>query len=1049
MRRRIFRSVLLLALFTVAPASAQVPSARGDADCDDRRSAADIIAAAHALGGAAACDNGDCDRDGTLTAADVACTAGCLFGSCPIPDHAPGITSITPELGSGIAPFSTVRVAGTGFGTPEEPKFVTIGGLPAELIDADDNTLLVLVPVLDPGPTTMVVSAGTLDSPPFSFSVVAAGSVGDPDTFAAVLDLVENVVDRFSLLPLELLYDTDATLVRDQLTRLIDELDAQSAALAADPSFTAEVRARLDAAIDSSEVGEELRDQIADLDALLQSGDNSEGTAHATAPAIAVEALRKARTLKVIAAAVNAAATTGAAAGGAVISAPALIAIGVATAIAAGIVVVASDPLRPLILDLQYTDANGARRPYPTAGGSVRIIGARFDAITSGLRFDAAIGAFDVRAEEVVTIPDRYGLCGPGQFTLLRTVGDIRSNSIPSRIQPELLGLGAERARNGESISVQTRGTYGCDTYNTFNEMGPNFFPRQRGIEQFALRQARMFVLDVLPGSYLMDTTVANLQSKERIRLDVSSAITGISVSCNKAELETGDETACIASPIPGDAGFAGVTISFESNDPGLTIEQIGGSGSIATAVGRLPSESAQVVAKGSLGPNRTLTSQPFTIKVVDTVAPSVFLSRPSATEVAPGGSVDFMVLATDGSFVTRVVLRATGDAVLNPVQEVPCPDLEPECRVSFSVQTAQSGFTENDVRVVAEAFDGFSHMGQSDPQTFMIRAASMDMQPPTVDIQQPADGGKVRAGDTVQVSVRLTDNMTGDSGVKRVRVEASGPAVATGPTPAELTLPAALPQATRLTSFTIRSAAEVANLTNKTITITATGFDDAGNMATDTNTVTVGGAPVITSVSPSPVNAGANIRIIGEGFGENQGSSTVTIGGTASGLAAWSNNEVLALVPEDSTGMVTVVITVDGLASNAFPLTVLGSGDVQIQLIWNDTNDLDLHVIDPNGDEISFEQRMSPSGGKLDVDANAGCNGTTSSPRENVFWPTGAAPIGTYNVSVVYYEGCTEPAGPSTFTINAFVDGSFMTLLEGSISSGSRSVSFTRAAPP
>ena len=76
-------------------------------------------------------------------------------------------------------------------------------------------------------------------------------------------------------------------------------------------------------------------------------------------------------------------------------------------------------------------------------------------------------------------------------------------------------------------------------------------------------------------------------------------------------------------------------------------------------------------------------------------------------------------------------------------------------------------------------------------------------------------------------------------------------------------------------------------------------------------------------------------------------------------------------------------------------------------------------------------------------VAENKGSSGGAEAKTEE------AAPTGTYNVSVVYYEGCTQPPVPSTFTLNAFVDGRFMTLLEGSIASGSKSASFTRAASP
>jgi uncharacterized protein YfaP (DUF2135 family) len=101
------------------------------------------------------------------------------------------------------------------------------------------------------------------------------------------------------------------------------------------------------------------------------------------------------------------------------------------------------------------------------------------------------------------------------------------------------------------------------------------------------------------------------------------------------------------------------------------------------------------------------------------------------------------------------------------------------------------------------------------------------------------------------------------------------------------------------------------------------------------------------------------------------------------------------------------------------------GTGDVQITLIWNTINDLDLHVVDPAGEEIYFNSPASSSGGLLDVDANGGCaDNITPSPVENVYWPTGAAPTGTYLVAVHYYQNCPDAPLGDTYTVQVLVDG-------------------------
>lgn len=95
---------------------------------------------------------------------------------------------------------------------------------------------------------------------------------------------------------------------------------------------------------------------------------------------------------------------------------------------------------------------------------------------------------------------------------------------------------------------------------------------------------------------------------------------------------------------------------------------------------------------------------------------------------------------------------------------------------------------------------------------------------------------------------------------------------------------------------------------------------------------------------------------------------------------------------------------------ANCEQAPVTGGGDIQATLTWNSTADLDLHVIDPNGEEIYYSQPTSESGGALDIDANAGCETVMPHPTENVYWPGGSAPPGTYYVWVETYASCGDP---------------------------------------
>ena len=78
-------------------------------------------------------------------------------------------------------------------------------------------------------------------------------------------------------------------------------------------------------------------------------------------------------------------------------------------------------------------------------------------------------------------------------------------------------------------------------------------------------------------------------------------------------------------------------------------------------------------------------------------------------------------------------------------------------------------------------------------------------------------------------------------------------------------------------------------------------------------------------------------------------------------------------------------------------------SSDVQVSLMWNNYNDLDLHVVCPSGERIHGGNRKSACGGHLDVDANV--RPDSRKPIENVVWPEGEAPAGAYQVFVHYYK--------------------------------------------
>jgi hypothetical protein len=97
--------------------------------------------------------------------------------------------------------------------------------------------------------------------------------------------------------------------------------------------------------------------------------------------------------------------------------------------------------------------------------------------------------------------------------------------------------------------------------------------------------------------------------------------------------------------------------------------------------------------------------------------------------------------------------------------------------------------------------------------------------------------------------------------------------------------------------------------------------------------------------------------------------------------------------------------------------VTHVGTGDVQISVSWSGASDVDLHVIDPNNEEVYYGNTTSASGGTLDLDSNPACS-IDNVNNENIVWPVGAAPHGDYRVVVHYYDDCGVPRSDYVVTV-------------------------------
>lgn len=96
-------------------------------------------------------------------------------------------------------------------------------------------------------------------------------------------------------------------------------------------------------------------------------------------------------------------------------------------------------------------------------------------------------------------------------------------------------------------------------------------------------------------------------------------------------------------------------------------------------------------------------------------------------------------------------------------------------------------------------------------------------------------------------------------------------------------------------------------------------------------------------------------------------------------------------------------------------------NGALKVTLLWNFDGDIDLHVRQPNGEEIYYGNKEDEStGGELDVDNQRGGSGSA----ENIYWPE--PPNGEYSIYLVYYAASksTGYAGSGTCTVVVFQEG-------------------------
>jgi len=185
-------------------------------------------------------------------------------------------------------------------------------------------------------------------------------------------------------------------------------------------------------------------------------------------------------------------------------------------------------------------------------------------------------------------------------------------------------------------------------------------------------------------------------------------------------------------------------------------------------------------------------------------------------------------------------------------------------------------------------------------------------------------------------------------------------------------------------------------------------------------------------SGQPPAATAGPTLTVTGGGTVINGGSSQVTVAPSSGSftdvyvvvegvdgyyqltLPAPVTTQDLLLtlaqrVPRQSFSLTYGIGSAGAVgAVQTVPVTVIqvGTGEVQVSVSWNVETDVDLHVVEPGGEEVFYGSGPSATGGTLDLDSNPACS-IDHKKNENITWAH--APSGSYTVRVDYYDSCGE----------------------------------------
>ncbi len=218
----------------------------------------------------------------------------------------------------------------------------------------------------------------------------------------------------------------------------------------------------------------------------------------------------------------------------------------------------------------------------------------------------------------------------------------------------------------------------------------------------------------------------------------------------------------------------------------------------------------------------------------------------------------------------------------------------------------------------------------------------------------------------------------------------------------------------------------------------------DIGELVAD-QTFAPGGSSYVTINTAEELDK-IYIGIEGED-GYYEMDATDALAATATLTTYTFNYQFVLMISQQFAANVTVRIVVRTVGGYYFfmswevSLIQVGIGELQVSLAFSNAKDIDLYVIEPNGNIVYYGNRQPylaqssmTSDGQiigLDLDSNAGCS-IDNVNKENIYFPADCVQKGTYSVLVDMYSNC-DGSIATDWTVRANYRGQTITPDTGS----------------